>query len=111
MKDIKGKETQLGDDAVDGAVCQRTFLLKPLDKGPHLLPGNIFRTFAEDALKIVEISTDISTVPLQGMAGKAAQGDHLPVRFKISVHNGTSFVWDVKISDLYKNPLPWEADG
>ena len=58
------------------------------------------RTFAEDALKIVEISTDISTVPLQGMAGKAAQGDHLPVRFKIFVHNGTSFVWDVKISDL-----------
>ena len=100
MEDVKGKESQLGDDAVDGTVCQRTLPLEPADKIPHLLPGDILRKLVEEALQVVEIGTDISRVAFQGMAGKASEGDHLPVSFKISVHNGTSFVWDVKISDL-----------
>ncbi len=100
MEDVKGKEPQLGDDAVDGTVSQGTLPLEPADKIPHLLPGDILRKLVEEALQVVEIGTYISRVAFQGMAGKASEGDHLPVSFKISVHNGTSFVWDVKISDL-----------
>lgn len=78
MEDVKGEEAQLGDDAVDGAVCQGTLPLEPADEIPHLLPGDILRKLAEDVLEIVKIGTDICGVAFQGMAGKAAQGDHLP---------------------------------
>jgi len=92
MEDVKGKEAQLGDGTVDGAVREGALSLEPADEIPHLLPGDILRKLAEDVLEIAEIGTDISAVPYKGMASKAPEGDHLPVSFKISVHNGTSFM-------------------
>jgi len=59
MEDVKGEEAQLGDDAVDSTVCQRTLPLEPADKILHLLPGDIFRKLVEEALQVVEIGTYI----------------------------------------------------
>lgn len=44
----------------------------------------------KDMGKITEIRPDIGTVAFKGMVSKTAQGDHLPERIQIFVHNGTS---------------------
>ena len=44
----------------------------------------------EDALQVIQIGTDLGRVADKGMVRKTAQGDHLPVKIKIFVHNGTS---------------------
>lgn len=100
VEDVKGEEAQLGDGAVDGTVRQGALFLEPADEIPHLLPGDILRKFVEDMLQVVKIGTDVSRVAFEGMAGKAPQGNHFPVSFKISVHNGTSFVRNVKVSRI-----------
>ena len=98
MEDIEGEEAQLGDGAIDRAVREGTLPLEPADEGAHLLPGHVLWELVEDVLQVVQIGTDVGRVAFEGMAGKAAQGDHLPIRFKIFVHNGTSLVWDVEIA-------------
>ena len=92
MEEVKDEKAQLGDGAVDDAVCQGTLFPEPVDEIPHLLPGDILRKLVENMLQVVKIGTDVSGVAFQGMAGKASQGNYFPVSFKISVHNGTSFV-------------------
>ena len=86
------KDAAVGDGAVDDAVCQGTLFLEPVDEIPHLLPGDILRKLVENMLQVVKIGTDVSGVAFQGMAGKASQGNHFLVSFKISVHNGIFFV-------------------
>ena len=53
MENIYGKEAQLGDTGVYGAVRKRTFLLKPEDKIPEFGPGDILRLFEENVLQVI----------------------------------------------------------
>ena len=106
MEDIEGEEAHLGDGAVDRAVREGALPLEPADEVPHLLPGDVLRKLVEDVLQVVQVGTDIGGVRYKGMAGKAAQGDHLPIRFKISVHNGTSLVWDISVGEFFEGPRP-----
>ena len=64
----------------------------------------------KDMGKITEIRPDIGTVAFKGMVSKTAQGDHLPERIQIFVHNGTSLkkcTSTVRVNDE-RHP---EADG
>ena len=90
VEDIDGEEAELRDSAVDGAVSKIPLLLDPPDVIAEFLPGDIFRLFMEDVLQVIQIRTDIGRVADKGMVRKTAQGDHLPVKIKIFVHNGTS---------------------
>ena len=48
VKDIQGKETQLGDTSIDGPVGQIPFPLEPPNKIPKFRPGNLFRPFEKE---------------------------------------------------------------
>lgn len=45
VQDIHGEEMELRDTVVDRAVRKGTLFLKPADKIPELLPGNVLRPF------------------------------------------------------------------
>ena len=78
MQNIEGKEPELGDTVVDGAVREGTFLLKPANIIPEFLPGDLFRLLVEDCLEVIQIRADVSRIRFYRVAGKAAEGDHLP---------------------------------
>ena len=78
MQNIEGKETELGDTVVDRAVREGTFLLKPADIIPEILPGDIFRLLVKDCLEVIQIRADVSRIRFYGVGGKATEGDHLP---------------------------------
>ncbi len=73
VKDIDGKETELGNGKVDGMVSKTPFFLDPLDVITKFLPGDIFGIFMKDRLEIVELRTDIGTVTYEGMVRKATE--------------------------------------
>lgn len=50
MEDIDGKEAELGNGAVDGAVGKIPFFLDPLDVITKSMPGNILRILFQDLL-------------------------------------------------------------
>ena len=81
MENIHGKETELGNAVVYGAVRKRTFLLEPADKIPEFVPGNIFWQLVEDIRKIIQIRADVSRIRCYSVVSKATKGDHLPVNF------------------------------
>jgi hypothetical protein len=81
MENIYGKEAQLGDTGVYGAVRKRTILLKPADKIPEFGPGDILRLFEENVLQVIQIRADISRIRYYSVVSKATKGDHLPVNF------------------------------
>ena len=81
MENIYGKEAQLGDTGVYGAVRKRTILLKPADKIPEFGPGDILRLFEENVLQVIQIRADISRIRCYSVVSKATKGDHLPVSF------------------------------
>ncbi len=73
MEDIDGKEAELGNGAVDGAVGNIPFFLDPLDVITKFLPGNIFRILFQDLLEILKIRADVGTVTFEGMVGKTTE--------------------------------------
>ena len=81
MENIHGKETELGNAVVYGAVRKRTFLLKPADKIPEFSPGDILWLFEENILQVIQIRADISRIRCYSVVSKATKGDHLPVNF------------------------------
>ena len=81
MENIYGKEAQLGETGVYGAVRKRTILLKPADKIPEFGPGDILWLFDENILQVIQIRADISRIRGYSVVSKATQGDHLPVNF------------------------------
>lgn len=90
MQDIQGKEAELGNAVVDGAVRKAFVFLNPADKTPQFVPGNVFGPLMQDVGEILEISADVGGIRFHGMFRKAAEGDHLPELNKIIVHNRTS---------------------
>ena len=81
MQDIHGEETELGDTMVDRAVREGALFLEPADKIPEFIPGNVFRLFEQDCLKVIQIRADVSRIRFYSVVSKATQGDHLPVKF------------------------------
>ena len=81
VQDIHGEETELRDTVVDRAVRKGTLFLEPADKIPEFLPGNVFRLFEQDCLKVIQIRADVSRIRFYSVVSKATQGDHLPVKF------------------------------
>ena len=80
MQDIHGKEAELGDGTVYGAVGKGAGFLEPADVVAEFVPGDIFRGFVEEGIQVSEIRADVGAVIFKGMASKAAEGDHLPIR-------------------------------
>jgi len=78
VKDIYGKETQLGNTVVHGAVRKILLLLEPADKVTQFIPGNILGHFLEDVGKIVQINPDVGRIRCYRMVSKTTKGDHLP---------------------------------
>lgn len=91
MQDIQGEETQLRDGTVDRAVSKPPGILEPADIRAQIVPGDILRGLAKDVVEIVEVGTDIGAVIFEGMRSKTTQGDHLPERIQVIVHNKISF--------------------
>lgn len=80
MEDINGKKAELGDAVVHRAVRKGTLFLEPADKIPQFIPGDVFRLFVENGLKIVQVRTNVGRIRFYGMVRKTAKGDHLPER-------------------------------
>ena len=80
VQDIHGKETQLGDCAVDCTVRKASGFLKPPDVIAEFIPRNRFRFFMKNVCEIIQISPDVSAVTFKGMVGKTAKGNHFPER-------------------------------
>ena len=89
VQHIHGEEAELGDTMIDRTVRKGTPFLKPADKIPEFIPGNVFRLFMKDCLQVLQIGTDVSGIRFYSVVSKATQGDHLPVNIEI-VHDGTS---------------------
>ena len=80
MQDIHGEEAELGNGTVEGAVGKAAGFLEPADVGAQFAPGNIFGGLMEEGIQVSEIRADVGAVTRKGMAGKATEGDHLPIR-------------------------------
>lgn len=80
MKNIKSEETQLRNGTVDRTVRKISGFLKPADVITEFIPRNLFRCFVENVCKVIQISTDVSSVTIKGMVGETAKGNHFPER-------------------------------
>ncbi len=81
MKDVNGKEAQLGNDRINSAVRKAPGIFEPEDIIPQFLPGDRFGELMKDRIEIVQISADISGIRNDGVIGETAKGDHLPEMF------------------------------
>ena len=78
MQDVHGKEAELGDGTINGAVGKAAGFLEPADVVAEFVPGYVFRRFVKERIQVDEIRMDIGAIAFQSMSGKAAEGDHLP---------------------------------
>ncbi len=62
MKHVDGEEPELGDTGIDGTVGKGPILLKPADKIPEFIPGDLLRQLVKNRVKVIQIRTDISRI-------------------------------------------------